>query len=358
MRTSARHARPCTERVPDKFRLRDAGIGYHASVKAFSAHARNRSVGFTPYDGCFKYVDPATGRLRRAKGITKILRGAFYADYTPVYGPRAKPRPRTRETSRQRLARQMADDRVRGLELGTVVHQELCDWARIADERAWRRDHPTPNMYTVKAIRALNKLRIEPLYGEWPIFAHWGTAGIATGIDIVGASAEYDGRLVLIEIKTGYEGYFKRGSGKMTRTPMKRVDNSPQNQAFLQCLTARAMLENEYGIAGTIGLVMRVHARGVNVYAIPDTFLRRQNTIYRGLRAYVLGPSPRADARGSRKRGRAAPRGRGRGRARGTPKRGRFPALSAKGRGASLPAKCRGASLPGRGRGRARDRFA
>jgi len=314
--TEARLAVPCTEFVPNKFRLDAHGIAYDPMVEAFATHERNMSVGFVNFTKNFKYIDPHTGRLKSAKGITKILKGAFYDDYTPAYRQgekkrcasapaRGKRKRSSRLTAHQRLKAQISDTRLAGVELGKTVHQELCDWARTPREDEWRRRHPAPNMYTVKVIRALNMLRIEPLYGECPIFANWG---IATGIDMVGASAKYGGRLVLIEIKTGYEGYFNRGSGTMTRTPLKRVSNSPLNQAFLQCLTARAILDNEYGIRGTIGIVIRVHSRGVNVHTIPDEFIRRQNAIYRGLQQYVqdLKFSPRTAA--ATKQG---PRGRG-----------------------------------------------
>lgn len=285
-------AKPCEQVIPDKFLLKNVGVEYHSTVTKFANHKRNKNVGFIAFEEHYKYIDPATMKLRRAKGITKILKGAFYQDYAPTYSPKKKPskgrgrgKPKTKGlTASQLLAQKIADERVKGIKLGNIVHEELCDWARIPSTEEWSRKHPRPNTYTVKVIRELARLRIEPLYGEWPIYANWG---IATGIDIVGASADYGGRLVLIEIKTGYEGYFKRGNKQMTRTPMKRVPNSPQNQAFLQCLIARAMLEKEYGISGVIGLVIRVRMDGVNVYAIPSTFLKRQNTIYRGLKDHV-----------------------------------------------------------------------
>jgi hypothetical protein len=286
-----RYARPCDETVPEKINLKDLGVSYHPNVVAFANHPRNLNVGFVPLEEHYQYVDPVTNKLRRAKGITKLLKDTFYKDFKPVYAPspstnRKKKRMKrgVKLTGQQLLAQKLADDRIKGLKLGTTVHQELCDWARLPSIEAWRCKHPRPNMYTVKVIRALHRLRIEPLYGEWPIFADWG---IATGIDIVGASADYRGRLVLIEVKTGYEGYFKRGNGNMTRTPMKRVINSPMNQALLQCLIGRAILEREYGIEGVIGIVIRVHREGVNVYPIPETFLRRQNTIYRALRDHA-----------------------------------------------------------------------
>jgi len=306
MRT-AREARPCTESIPHRTRLENLGVDFDVTVVAFAEHKRNKQVGFSTYGEHYKYIDPATKKLKRAKGITKILKGAFYADYKPntttISRPASRGRGEKRKTTgytrgggrrrprkaaltaEQKLAMHVADDRVKGITLGNIVHSELCAWARAKSNAEWRKTHQTPNMYTVKIIRTLKMIQIEPLYGEWPVFSDWG---IATGIDIVGASAQYGGKLVLIEVKTGYEGYFTRGNAGMTRSPMKRVLNSPMNQAFLQCLTARAILEYDYGISGVIGIVLHVTSKGVDVHPIPDLFLKRQRSIYNQLKQYVL----------------------------------------------------------------------
>lgn len=289
---------PCTLTVPNKYRCSKDKIKYDDDVEKFASSSRNKNVAFIKRTETFQYVLPGRKKPITAKGITKIIRGAYYDNYKPVYTTstfRKNQQKKERERNKGKSAQQILVDRVRdkrlkGFSLGTTVHEELCDWARMKSKCAWKEKHPTPNTYTIKVIRALYMMKLEPLFGEWSIYDEH--IPYATSIDMVCASGTEKGRLVLVELKTGYQGYFNKGNEMMTRSPLKMVPNSPLNQAYIQCLMAKATLERHYNIHRVYGLIIRVHERGVKAYPIPDEFLRRQNSIYSGVKDYMTERFP------------------------------------------------------------------
>lgn len=291
---------PCNLEIPNKYRCQDDGIRYDKDVEKFADSERNKNVAFIKSTETFQYVIPGKATPVTAKGITKIIKAAYFDNYVPVApssssnfkkNKRKKQRQRNKgKTAHQILQDRLKNKRIKGFTLGNVVHEELCDWARMKNKNTWKRKHPNPNTYTVKVIRALKMMKLEPLFGEWPIYDE--NIPYATSIDMVCASGTEKGRLVLIELKTGYQGYFNKGNQMMTRSPLKRVPNSPLNQAYIQCLMAKATLESLYGLNKVYGLVVRVHERGVKAYPIPDEFLRRQQAIYTGVRDYMMERYP------------------------------------------------------------------
>jgi len=290
---------PCREKIPEKYFCRQDGIKYNTYVSKLVNHPRNKKVAFIPSNEHFEYVHPATDHVVKARGLTKLIKGAFFENYEPKYSKEAAKARRnkykhlSRQTQRREklsgeemLRRKVSDKSLKGFSLGNIVHDELCSWSRSQNQEEWIKNHPVLNTYTIKIMRCLKLLKIEPLYGEWPIFDE----GIpyATSIDMVGVSGTADGSLVLIEIKTGYEGYFSQSNGCMTRTPLKRVPNSPKNQAFLQCLMAMLTLKHRYGIQKMFGIVIRVDDKGVDVEPIPDPFLKKSDSIYKAVCEYMV----------------------------------------------------------------------
>lgn len=280
--------------VTQKFRCSSVGVEHDPeTVGKLLHHERRNMVSFVPFSERFEYVS-TDDKVKSIRGLTKILKGAFYPDYKP---PSTRGRPTNgrgrnnrnndirRASGKQVLAERASDTRIRGLTLGTQVHAEVCDWAQTQKVSSWKQKHPMPNAYTVAVIRALNALQLEPLAGEVAIFDE--SVPFATSIDLVCASAE-GGKLVLVELKTGYEGYFTEGNGHMTKQPLTRYKNSPLNQAMLQCLIAAIVLEKKYGFSGCVScIVLRVNVSGVECYQIPDFLVRRRASIYKSLKDYV-----------------------------------------------------------------------
>jgi hypothetical protein len=171
------------------------------------------------------------------------------------------------------------DTRKRGKTLGTQVHAELCDYANMK-QSDWLRKHSRPNVYTLKAIRALAIWKLEPLAGEWPIYDE--DVPYSTSIDMVCANSR--GQVVLVEFKTGYEGTFEMASyaGARLRTPLGRLrgGDCPRNKAMLQIALVRTTLMRKYGLQNPLPLVVRIHANGVTHHWVDRYFIEKQAAIY------------------------------------------------------------------------------
>jgi hypothetical protein len=171
------------------------------------------------------------------------------------------------------------DTRKRGKTLGTQVHAELSDYANMPEDE-WLRKYTRPNVYTIKAIRALSIWKLEPLAGEWPIYDE--DVPYSTSIDMVCANSR--GQVVLVEFKTGYEGTFEMPSyaGARLRTPLGRLrgGDCPRNKAMLQISLARATLMRKYALRNPLPLVVRIHTRGVSHHWVDPYFIEKQTVIY------------------------------------------------------------------------------
>jgi|SRR6056297_2371792 len=290
---------PCSSPIPRKYKCRQDKVEYDPQVLKFAQHPRNKKVAFIKHTESFEYVDPCTDHVVRAKGLTKIIKGAFFSNYEPVYSKettqmrKKRNKNYSRETQRKHgisgeemLRRKVNNKRLKGFTLGNVVHDELCSWARSTNEKEWAEQNKTLNTFTIEIMKVLKAMKIEPLYGEWPIFDEH--VPYATSIDMIGISGRAKGKLVLIEIKTGYDGYFDKGNAKMTRTPLKRVINSPQNQAFIQCLMAMLTLKHRYGINQVFGVVIRAGVNGVDIEPVPQPFIDKSDSVYNALCTYMI----------------------------------------------------------------------
>jgi hypothetical protein len=117
----------------------------------------------------------------------------------------------------------------------------------------------------------------------------------ATSIDMVGTMKDSSGRerLVLVELKTGFEGIFEDGAHQMnlpsTVPPMK---DSPRNQATLQVLMARLTLKHRYGIdPPPLCCVINVNAQGAFPFWVHTSILAAEDHIYN--HAYRLFTAPK-----------------------------------------------------------------
>ena len=263
---------------------------YTQDASKFVTHRRNRNVAFYTTGECFIFKH-ASGKVKTIRGLTALMARQFYPPTAQQMGkpknrpvaqkrpPRGTPPVGIGSTWDDNVRLLLRDTRKRGKTLGTLVHQELSDYANMSDAD-WIRKYPRPNMYTIKAIRALSVWRLEPLAGEWPIYDE--DIPYATAIDMVCANSR--GQVVLIEFKTGYEGTFVQPSyaGARLRTPLGRLKGGdcPRNKAMLQISLARTTLVKKYGLRNPLPLVVRVHKVGVTHHWVDSFFIHRQDVIY------------------------------------------------------------------------------
>lgn len=270
---------------------------YTQDVGRFVSHKRNRNVSFYESGECFIYKD-RHGRIKTIRGLTALMARQFYPPTASQMGkPKNKPVRKKQRVPAEKgsslrgkgkgvgslwdenVYALIRDTRKRGKTLGTQVHGELSDYANMPEDE-WLRKYTRPNVYTIKAIRALSIWKLEPLAGEWPIYDE--DVPYSTSIDMVCVNGR--GQVVLVEFKTGYEGTFEMPSyaGARLRTPLGRLKGGdcPRNKAMLQISLARATLMRKYALRNPLPLVVRIHARGVTHHWVDPYFIEKQTVIY------------------------------------------------------------------------------
>lgn len=270
---------------------------YTKDVMKFIGHKRNQNVTFYESGECFIFKNK-DGRIKTIRGITSLMARQFYpATAEQVGKPKNKPRKNNKKKNGNKKSKHMEvegigstwdenvhllmrDTRRRGKTLGKQVHQELSDYANMSDSE-WTKKYPRPNMYSVKAIRALATWKLEPVSGEWAIYDE--DIPYATAIDMVCVNSR--GQLVIVEFKTGYEGTFELPSyvGARLRNPLGNLPGGdcPRNKAMLQITLTRITLMKKYGLRNPLPLVIRIHESGVTHDWIHPMFIEKQEFIYR-----------------------------------------------------------------------------
>ena len=89
---------------------------------------------------------------------------------------------------------------------------------------------------------------------------------LATLVD--GVFVDQRGRVVLVELKCGFEGYNDVGNGRM-RAPFQKFTNAPKNQHQLQLAFTRCMFERTFPEFGRVDArIVRMTDRGAHVTRI------------------------------------------------------------------------------------------
>lgn len=125
-----------------------------------------------------------------------------------------------------------------GVIKGDETHEQLMHIVPLNRE-SFHRLHPTMHRFTQRLIEFIVRdMHWQPLVSEFAVFDELLRMG--TAIDMI-CRRQSDGRLVLLEFKTGYADYYDCASGMM-HGPLKKMNNSPRSQATLQLLCGALLL--------------------------------------------------------------------------------------------------------------------
>ena len=226
---------------------------------------RLQRVRFSKEEKCFKAprngADPGE---RCVRGLVPALRRAFWPDYEYIRPPvRGKP-----TGVRGKRA---------GMIRGEVVHHQLELYVNARSEgrdgiSAVREHYDEVLPFTRKALLALEQWGIDPVIAEAVVYGE--ALDVATKADLIGI--DRSGRLVLIEWKCGMDNHFERGAAAMKGPKIEAFSDCPKNQAFLQLLFTKALMEGTFDMPVTRAYVVRVHQEGVTSYQIPDALERER----------------------------------------------------------------------------------
>lgn len=231
--------------------------------KRLISHLKRSNVWgahFSEKSGCFKFVN-ANGKLYTASGLVPSLKKVFWPNYKY-------------EKLKRKTRRQGERDKYGGLARGTIMHEQLRLWANEASRGEIRSQYLTMHKYTRKAIGFMEENELTPVRAE--VVAFDPCSRVATAIDMVCMNKQ--GHVILIEWKSGMDSYFDRGNSSMHGPHV--VSNCPRNQAFMQLLFGKMMLEQHHAVRSDADYVVQVHKDGVDPFPLPDAMLKKQRQLY------------------------------------------------------------------------------
>jgi hypothetical protein len=173
---------------------------------------------------CYVWSQPRT----LLTGITKQLRVRFYLN---------APRP-----PRVKLAKRTGKFWKRGKKGGTMVHEQLEEYVEQAKIGILKKDLDPRVQRIIKEALMRKLIIVDSEYCVGDKDLHLGT-----GVDLLCLTEQ--GEIVVIEIKTGFDGVQYGGPmTKRMRKPFNMMDVSPWSQHQLQLLTTVGLFEKMTGL--------------------------------------------------------------------------------------------------------------
>ena len=267
---------------------------------------------------CFRLRETGeNATAKQLKGVTDLFKKHIFPHY----------RYRRRKDSAPSGVRSAAEGRSRG----SKVHKQIEEWANNGAEtmeqrwgaksRADGRDRVMP--MTRRFIEWAQRAQLRPVIAE--LIVCDAESGIGSAVDLIMMSQ--NDQLVLIELKTGLDNFAEHctvlhdgplGSERM-QVLGGVVTDCPRDQAFVQLLAYRAMLERQFGVrigyrdtqSGALYTCCYVvhlpHAAEVTAYALPEYMVAVQDEFWEHLVAKKKAAAQiKKDAAERRKRQKAA----------------------------------------------------
>jgi len=240
-------------------------------------HENLDRIRFSEDNMAFKVRNNDTDTEKTYRGLTRALRDVFWPDYAyqeSIYD--ATPRSKTKRSKGKNRGGGLKFAQRRGLSRGTKTHRQLEDYVNMPMEEFLHQNGKTLDVYTSKAIVAFREWGLVPLRAEVPVFDE--ATQVATSIDTL--CMDKSGGLVLVEVKTGFDNYFMRGSGPMQGPLQFSYSNAPLNQAFLQALFSNELMSRCYGISADHIYVVNIGKTGITASSVPRDLQNSSKQLY------------------------------------------------------------------------------
>jgi hypothetical protein len=236
----------------------------------FATHEQRSIVKFNPFKQGFFYKE------KRLKGLTKELSKIFFSDYKYISG------------KKKRIGKTIGvNPKIKSLrdgnQRGKVVHTELSNYVNkycFGNEKLRKKfldNHRQLHTYTLYSIYGFPELDINPILAEVPVADVHNYLASACDLLYVNKNDE----LGIIEMKTGFDGCFTKGSGPLDIPDEQDVPtNSPLNQAQLQLTFTLVLLERTFQVQPTFKTIINVSDSGIDRYELTDWFYERRYKLY------------------------------------------------------------------------------
>jgi hypothetical protein len=242
-------------------------------VKRLLKNKRNLNIKNT--GGAYYYQNPATAQCQILSGLLPSLRKTYYPQQKAPLRPRLKTTPRG-------TAKPPKRGRFYGLMRGSDVHKEVADYIFL-DRAMFLKKHPSIHILTKQLMLYITEeMKWRPLRAEFDLYDQ--ELRIGTSIDMICLN-EQTGRLVLLELKTGYSDYWHLSDSKLLGG-MHKLSNSPCHLAVLQLLASTMLLLRHHTLKmDELELyVLRIDEQGIESYKLDNQVSGRQlQTIYQDL---------------------------------------------------------------------------
>lgn len=200
---------------------------------------------------------------KRLKGLVPCIKKAFYEDYEYI----------------QSKYRVVGDSGLKkpsdGIKRGKLVHNQLCEYGNKENNKTFAENNPILHVYTKRAIDFLKKYNLKPIISEYPISD--SDFKIGTAVDMI--AMDENGKIILIEWKSGMNTYFKRGNVSMNG-PLSDRSNSPLNQALLQLLFTSILFEQTTSIKPDDAIVVHINEESIDHYYIPKKLYNQKLELF------------------------------------------------------------------------------
>lgn len=157
---------------------------------------------------------------------------------------------------------------------GTKVHEQIEDFV-LLDKKNFLKKHIGLHPWSKRILNHIvDKMKWIPLKSEYNIYDE--SLMIGTSIDMICVDLS-NGKLILLEFKTGYKTYFENNDGFMEHS-LYLMKNSPLNWATIQLVFSIIMLLKQVQhlrLSDIEAYVIRIDDDTVDSYAIDQTFIKR-----------------------------------------------------------------------------------
>jgi hypothetical protein len=216
--------------------------------------SQNTAKSSDPYYSTIFARTGCSTRNLRCRGLTAVMKKSYFPDYRFVSGGC--------------LQRREGSEKVSGMSRGRRVDAEIQKWVKrqISSPHAKTNPkmHKKLHLFSRAFIALTHRLQLVPIGTQ--VVVRDEQCDIATLVDVV--FVDKSGGVVVVELKTGFEGYNERSNARMKRE-FSSITNAPVNQHHMQLAFTHHMFEHtfpEFGSAAA--LLIRMTDTGAHVRSL------------------------------------------------------------------------------------------
>lgn len=249
-------------------------------LKILVYHERNKSIFFS---SSAYYMREPSGNLRILSGLLPSLKNCFWKDldYYKMLGKLNKTK--SKKNINKTINPELSYGRYYGKIRGSLIHRQLNDYL-IFDLKNFKKKyfkglHP----WAEKIFELIKKYEWIPLISEFDCFD--AKLKIGTSIDMI-CYCKKTGKIIALEIKTGYKNNFENENGYMTGCLRRVLKLSFLNCAILQLLTSILFIvkNHQINLDKIEGHIIQVNNQEINEYTVSNDLLKQYgNKIYNSL---------------------------------------------------------------------------